>query len=254
MKRTIILTSVLAMGFTAANADVLGEWTFNNRASVATALESSNLDAGVSTLSSLQFNSSGGFGFDVAGPNNVPNTINDGYGFGGNSGEDVAFIHRATYFDGSAVPSPRPTADHYTSFGAGAGEGTGAALGNGNAPISFTITAGAQDVQVDSLTIDTTAGNAPLIVSFQEAGASVGNAVTLNGGNLNDTSVLSSAVVVGAGQTKTFTINLNSGSLDSAHIVNEFVLNGSVIPEPGTLSMIGAIGVAVLFIRRRFMM
>ena len=252
MKKTIILSIALAMGLATANADILGEWTFNNRASVATALQSSNLDAGVSSLSSLQFNSSGGFGFDSAGPNNVPNTVNDGYGFGGNSGEDVAFIHRATYFDGSAVPSPRPTADHYTSFGSASQEGTGADLGDGNAPISFTITAGAQDVRVDSLTTDTTTANAPLIVYFQQAGASAGNYVTLNSGNLTDTVLLSTPVVVGAGLTKTFTINLNSGSLNSGHVVNEFVLNGAVVPEPATLGLFATVGGGLLILRRRF--
>lgn len=216
-------------------ADILGEWNFNSGTTSAQLLASSNLNAGVSGLSALTFNT-----FDDFGNNKVPNSVHDGIGFGGNSGELVAFIHRANYFDGSAVPDPRPEADDFTSFGTGTLEGTSAALGNGNAPVWFTITAGAQALRVDSLTISTTTANAPLIVGFQEAGAAAGNTVILNGGNLSDRALLSSSIVVAAGQTKTFSISLNSGNLNSGHCVNEFVLNG-IIPEPNTYALLGGL-------------
>ena len=253
-KINYLLLSAFAGGLTVSslNAAVLGEWNFDNQGTVSTALSSSNLDAGVSILSSLQFNTSGGFGFDSAGVNAVPDTLNDGYGFGGNSGEQVAFIHRATYFDGSSVPDPRPTVDDYTSFGEGALEGTTAALGNGNAPLSFSITAGLQGLRIDSLMIDTTNANADLIVGFQRAGDAAGSTVTLNSGNLMDTADLTSSIVVSAGTSQTFTISLNSGSLNTGHVVNEFVLNGAVIPEPGTYAlMAGTLALGAVMLRRR---
>lgn len=263
MKQTLPL-SVACLGVMAMSslqAAVLAEWTFNDNSSLANALSSSNVDAGVSSVSGLQMNSSGGFGFDFAGLNNVPNSVNDGYGFGGAGGEQVMFTHRADYFDNAAVgggPNEKPNANSYTSWGPGDSggipQGTTAGLGDGNAPVSFTVSAGAQDVRIDSLTTTIAALNpgAALIVGFQEAGAAAGPTVTLNGGSgWTGTSLLISPVVIGAGQTKTFTFNLNSGSLNSNHNINEFALNGEVIPEPTTGILLGLTGLALALRRRR---
>ena len=170
------------------------------------------------------------------------------------------FTHRADYFDSSAVgggPQEKPDANSYTSFGpgdsGGVPQGTTAGLGDGNAPISFTVTAGAQDVRIDSLTTTIAALNpgAALIVGIQEAGAAAGPTVTLNGGSgWTGTSLLASPVVIGAGQTGTFTINLNSGALNSIHNIDEFVLNGEVIPEP-TAGILLGLGALVVTLRRR---
>lgn len=257
MIKAHISIACLGMMTTASlQAAVLAEWTFNDTSSLVNALSSSSVDAGVSSVSGLQMNSSGGFGFDFAGLSNVPNSVNDGYGFGGAGGESVMFTHRANYFDGSAVP-PRPNASSYTSFGAGdtggGPQGTTAGLGDGNAPVSFMVTAGAQDVRIDSLTSTIASANpgATLIVQFQEAGAAAGTQVTLNGGSgWTNTSLLTSPLVIGAGQTKTFTFNLNSGALNSFHNIDEFVLNGEVIPEPSAGILLG-LGALALTLRRR---
>jgi len=255
MKKAHISLACLGMMTTASlQAAVLAEWTFNDTSSLANALSSSSVDAGVSSVSGLQMNSAGGFGFDFAGLNNVPNSVNDGYGFGGaGGGVKVMFTHRANYFDGSTVPSPRPNTNSYTSFGSGASQGTAAGLGNGNAPVSFMVTAGTQDLRIDSLTTTIAAANpgSNLIVEFQEVGAAAGTAVTLNGGSSwTGTSLLTSPVVIGSGQTKTFTLNLNSGALNSFHNIDEFVLNGEVVPEPSVGILLG-LGTLALTLRRR---
>jgi hypothetical protein len=250
MKKAHISLACLGMMTTASlQAAVLAEWTFNNTSSLANALSSSSVDAGVSSVSGLQMNSGGGFGFDFAGLNNVPNSVNDGYGFGGaGGGVKVMFTHRANYFDGSG-----PNASSYTSLGSGASQGTAAGLGDGNAPVSFMVTAGAQDLSIDSLTTTIAAANpgSDLIVGFQEAGAAAGTTVTLNAGSSwTGTSLLASPVVIGAGQTKTFTFNLNSGALNSFHNIDEFVLNGEVVPEPSVGILLG-LGTLALTLRRR---
>lgn len=254
MKKTHISLACLGMMTTASlQAAVLAEWTFNDTSSQANALSASSVDAGVGSVSGLQMNSSGGFGFDFAGLSNAPSSVHDGYGFGGAGGESVMFTHRSDYFPGGG---PDPVND-YTSWGpgdtGGIAVGTTAGLGNGNAPVSFMVTAGAQDVRIDSLTTTIAALNpgAALIVQFQEAGAAAGTEVTLNGGSgWTNTSLLTSPVVIGAGQTKTFTFNLNSGALNSGHNIDEFVLNGEVIPEPSAGILLG-LGALALTLRRR---
>jgi|TARA_B110000305_G_C19448937_1_gene646573 hypothetical protein len=223
------------------NAAVIAEWTFDTGADSTARLASSGVPTGA-TISGLSFNSS----FTDVGPGAVPNDVHDGFGFGGNAGDQVIFLHRANYFDGSAVPSPRLTLADYTSWGQGSAQGTGGnLLSNGNAPISFTIGAGAlSSVTVDSLTIDFTSGGAS-IWQIQEAGAAEGAQGTLNPGNPLITVALNAPVEIGAGESKTFTINVNSGALNSLHNIDGLSLNGTVasIPEPssGILLCLGAL-------------
>ena len=218
----------------------LAEWTFNSGATSVELLAPSDVVEGA-TISGLSFNDS----FTDFGPGAVPNDVHDGFGFGGNGGDQVIFLHRANYFDGSAVPSPRPTVSDYTSWGQGSAQGTGAGSSNGNAPIAFTIGAdAATSVTVDSLTIDFTSGGAS-IWQIQEAGAVEGAPGTLNSGNPLITVALNAPVVIGAGESKTFTINVNSGALNSLHNIDGLALNGTVasIPEPssGILLCLGAL-------------
>ena len=108
-------------------------------------------------------------------------------------------------------------------------------------------------MSIDSLTTTIAAANPgpDLIVGFQEAGAAAGTTVTLNAGSSwTGTSLLASPVVIGAGQTKTFTFNLNSGALNSFHNIDEFVLNGEVVPEPSVGILLG-LGTLALTLRRR---
>ncbi|MEM9019277.1 MAG: PEP-CTERM sorting domain-containing protein [Planctomycetota bacterium] len=229
-----------------AHAALLGEWTFNTGTSTTQRLESTNNAAGV-TVSGLGFNDS----FDDFGPGAIPNNANDGIGFGGGiGGAQVMFLHRANYFDGGA-PSGL-----WTSFGnpgnANGNAGTGADLSSDpNAPFAFSITAGANEtITVESLSIQI-ANTTGVIFYFQEAGASPGSAVTLNAGNQSDNANLTTPVVIGPGQTKTFTINVNSGNLNSIHQLDNLAVNGTVIPEPGSIGLLALGGLCVLRRRRR---
>ncbi|MDB4553640.1 hypothetical protein N9012_04275, partial [Akkermansiaceae bacterium] len=101
--------TIFSMSSTAAlHAAVIAEWTFDTGANSAARLASSSVSTGA-TISGLSFNDS----FTDVGPGAVPNDVHDGFGFGGNSGDQVIFLHRANYFDGSSVPSPRPTVNDY---------------------------------------------------------------------------------------------------------------------------------------------
>ena len=136
MKKTHISLACLGMMTTASlQAAVIAEWTFDTGASTAARMASSNNASGV-TVSSLSFNDS----FSDFGPGAVPNDVHDGIGFGGNSGQQVMFLHRANYFDGTAP------AGKWTSWASGTSAGTGSNLSaDGNAPFAFTVTAGATE-------------------------------------------------------------------------------------------------------------
>ena len=46
----------------------------------------------------------------------------------------------------------------------------------------------------------------------------------------------------------------NTGSADFIHRIDNVTLNGTVIPEPGTIGLVSAAGLGILFIRRRLML
>ena len=144
-----------------ARADTLAVWNFDTGGSSAARLAASNAVAGASVSGLIMNTDAGGYGFEDFGPGAVPESVHDGYGFGGAAPDVyVMFLHRADYFDGSAVPDPRPTEEDYTSFGLGDGgtqpQGTTAGLGDGNAPISFTVSALlGQTVTISNLTVVT---------------------------------------------------------------------------------------------------
>jgi hypothetical protein len=216
---------------TGPGAAPIAEWNFNDSSSLLNALGSSAVTNGAA-VSGLTMNTDGsGFGFGFAGLSNVPNSVHDGYGFGGNSGEKVMFLHRAEYFDASTVPSPRPTTNDYTSFGPASGsgaQGTSAGLGDGNAPVYFTVTAETGKVViVESITCHMLSGSG-ILIGFQEAGETEGAIVTLPAGNNSGTAFLNAPLIIENGETKTFTMNFNSGGLNQSHLLNGFVLNGAV--------------------------
>ncbi len=206
----------------------IARWTFDSGTTSAQRLAASNFSQ-ASPVSALGFNTS----FTDFGLGVVPSGANDGFGFGGNSGDNVIFLKRANYFSDSPVPTPRPTEQAYSSWGAGAGVGTGADLSMiGNAPISFTVSADAlASVTVYSVTVDFTSGS-DIIFQFQEAGAPEGTGATLRASSPLATLPLPTPVEIGPGQTKTFTININSGNLNSNHNIDSIALNGMIVSPP----------------------
>lgn len=255
------INSFLFFGLLAAigsslSGATLGEWTFNDRTSQASALASSNNLPGVS-ISGLVFNTTPGtpaHGFHFAGLDNLPAPVYDGYGFGNNSGETVLFLRRAAFFNNSTVPNPRPSVDDYSSFGTGWEQGTSADLGPANAPVSFSVSAAAgYNVTVDSITLNKQLGP-DFLVFFQVAGAEPGNGITIANGKNAGTALLNDPVMVRAGETVIFTMNWNSGQLAQEWGINDIQLNGSVsaVPEPSSYGIIGGIVMfAFAMIRRR---
>ncbi len=205
----------------------IAEWTFNTGSTSAARRTAGNIAAGLS-LSTLNFNQS----FRDAGVEALPQAPHDSFGFGGDGGDTVIFLRRADYFDDSAVPSPRPSSEDYTSWGTGATAGTGAVLtANGNAPIAFTMTAGAlSSILVDSVIVDlTNAYGSSAVFQFQEAGGSPGPGVTVSGAQDARFRIpLATPVTVNPGESKTFTINLDSPSLGSGLNLDGIALHGTV--------------------------
>ena len=213
------LSGLLALSsLSALNADVVGQWTFNNSSNVATALQSSGVASGA-FVSSLMINPS----HDSVGVNAVPNTVNDGYGFGDDSGQNVMFFNRAEYFNNTNDTSNggiRPVGRTTTWDSA-------ATIIEGQ-PISFTVTADAiSTLTIDSLEVHKVSG-AALIGAFQEAGSAAGASVTLLNGDQTKTLPLNAPVVIQPGQSATFTMYANSGNLNSGHSLNRISVNGSV--------------------------
>lgn len=215
-----------ASGTVSALLDPAGDiasWDFNIGTTSA-ARRAVSATATGATVSALNFNAS----FTDAGIDVSPAVLNDGFGFGTNGGELSLRLRRANYLDTSAVPDPRPTEQSYTSWGDGATAGTGANLAaNGNAPIAFTVTANSDaPIIISSLTVDW-ASSGPITFQFQEAGATPGPSVTAAGvQNMRYVLPLAAQVVIDPGQTKTFTLNLNSDALGSGGNIDGIYLNG----------------------------
>ncbi|MGB1131104.1 MAG: hypothetical protein ACPG4K_13720, partial [Haloferula sp.] len=191
----------------------VGGWTFDNRSTLATALESSGTATGV-TVSPLNVNAS----HDFSGLSTVPDGDNDGYGFGGNAGESVMFIHRANYFNSQGLGT--------TTWGAPGGS-TGIDTTVANSPLSFTVTTDANTtLTLTSLTVDRTPSTATLY-HFQGDGFTPG--LSPPGSDNPASVILNAPAVIQPGETRTFTLNLNSGALNTAHVLNQITLNGTVV-------------------------
>lgn len=205
----------------------LGNWTFNATGSgsqsvrLASALGSSNVAAGL-TLSPLSMNSS----FDFAGFNNVPTSVNDGYGFGGNTGQSVLFLHRANYDNDSPSPNPRPEG-RVTSWGPANGAGISTSVTG--ATLSFTVSTNPfTTLTVNRLLVEGTGQGSDYLVRFQSADAAAGQSPAA--GRSAMTIWLNGPVVLGPSETRVFTVNLDSGALNSGHLINTISLFGSTAP------------------------
>jgi hypothetical protein len=194
----------------------LANWTFNDTSTLAAAMSASNVASG-SSISSLSINNS----FDFAGLNAEPSTANDGYGFGASGGANVIFLHRANFF----APGTSWT------------QGTGGDMSDdSNASMLFTVTADpGQVITIESLTHDLVSNTiSTTLFDFAEAGESRG--ASSPGGLIGDNEVdLPAPVTVGSGETRSFIIWLNSGVLNSGHRIDDFTLNGNILPRTPTV-------------------
>lgn len=218
--QSIAAISMGAVFISVSSAAVIGSYTFDDNTG-ATQFLIGNLDdpTNVATgagLSELGVNPSIGY----AGGNNVPPSGPDGFGFGGNLGEQVMFWRRAANGQsslwGTANDSRTPIAE---------------------APMNLTVSADPGfEVTVDSILIESV--NSPdainnLQVDGAPVGAAVTSAVTTNPYRQNLV-LLDVPVTVAGGTSTTFTVLWNSGSFDQLHKVNFIDVNGSVVPEPST--------------------
>jgi hypothetical protein len=160
----------------------------------------------------------------------IPDTDDDGYGFGGNNGEQVMFLHRANF-----VHTDEPTGN-YTSFGSPTGIGANAGNGDGNAPMSFTVQAGAEDISITGLEFALAANNntGALSFSLQYPGspAAITDMVSVDNLQSIKQTFASDIFIVRANSSKTFTIALDSQAKNSAYTLNQITLHGHVyVPE-----------------------
>jgi len=187
-------------------AEVLAQWNFDDTTTKETALSVSHVVDGVA-MTGLTLHDR----LEFAGLNTVPKSEVDGYGFGRNEGRQVLFLKRA---------------EQYTSSLWGS-DGTTAVEG---APLSFALRVDAVTaVKIESVIV--VYANGPnLLLYLQEADADRGAEALLKGERLLEEVSLNQPVVVRKGESKAFTINLNSGQFGSSHGINAIFLLGEVAP------------------------
>lgn len=192
-------------------AETIGQWAFDSGETTAELLASSAVENGV-TVSSLVINDA----VEDFGPEAVPDSNNDGMGFGTNiQGNQVLFWHRAAFFNNMGVGA--------TTWGAPGFDGIDTSVNT--APMSFTVTAKAgYDVTIESITVESE--NPGYLFYFQQAGQAAGQ--EYGGATATTTALLTSSVVIPEGTSKTFTVNWNSGALNAFFNIDAIVLNGTV--------------------------
>lgn len=242
-----VLIAALAVTADPTSAATVAEWNFNNTGTgtaaqrLSVAMGATSVASGLS-VSQLNINAS----FTLAGFNNVPASANnnDGFGFGnaGTPANSVIFIHRANYFNGENLG--------VTTWGNPVNT-PGVNTTVAGSPLNFTVTTDSlTTVTLNSVNIAGLGIGNVFFVGFQEAAAAVGTSSAAS--NTSATAFLTNPVVIGPNQTKTFTINLNSGNKNTEHTFNTITLDGTVtaVPEPSVIAWLpGLLGLA--FLRRR---
>ena len=197
---------VLVVLLNSTQAEVLAEWNFNDTTTEQTALSVSHGMEGLS-VTGLKLQDQ----IEFVGLNAVPKSEVDGYGFGKNMGRQVLFLKRAEQYVSSQWGDNVTTAVE-------------------SAPLSFSL-------RVDSVTAVRVEGvivvhgiGPSLLLYFQEADASRGAEALLKGDRFLQVVSLDEPIVVRKGESKAFTINLNSGSFGSSHGIDAIMLLGKVAP------------------------
>ena len=205
-KIKLVLYVVLVALLNSAQAEILAQWNFDDTTTKETALSVSHVVDGVAMTLLTPHES-----MEFAGLNAVPKSEDDGYGFGRNEGRQVLFLKRA---------------EQYAS-GLWGSDGTTAVEG---APLSFALRVDAVTaVKIESVIV--VYANGPnLLLYLQEADADRGAEALLKGERLLEEVSLSQPVVVRKGESKAFTINLNSGQFSSSHGIDAIFLLGEVAP------------------------
>ena len=197
---------VLVVLLNSAQAEVLAEWNFNDTTTKETALSVSHGVDGLS-VTGLWLQDQ----IEFVGLNAVPKSEVDGYGFGKNMGRNLLFLKRAEQDASSQWGDDVTTAVE-------------------GAPLSFSL-------RVDSVTAVRVEGvivvhgvGPSLLLYFQKADASRGAEALLKGDRFLQAVSLDEPIVVRKGESKAFTINLNSGSFGSSHGIDAIFLLGEVAP------------------------
>ena len=208
-KMKLVLYIVLVALLNSAQAEVLAQWNFDDTTTRETALSVSHVVEGVAMTGLTPHES-----MEFAGLNTVPKSEDDGYGFGRNEGRQVLFLKRA---------------EQYAS-GLWGSDGTTAVEG---APLSFALRVDAVTavtaVKIESVIV--VYANGPnLLLYLQEADDARGPEGLLKSERLLEEVSLEKPLVVRKGESKAFTINLNSGQFGSSHGIDAILLLGEVAP------------------------
>ncbi|MEM1165556.1 MAG: hypothetical protein AAGI30_04625 [Planctomycetota bacterium] len=216
--RTVAVSGIATLLSSAASAQAIGAYTFNAGPTSADRLMPSNVPAGV-TLSSLELASNGTL--EDAGVNAVPNSTNDGFGFGGNLGEQVMFWHRAASGATSSWGSLNNPSTANTTV----------AEPGDTASMSFIVTAGANEVvAVEGVIVQAILASSPdFFVACQPAGG-LSPAVlgTASAPFRVADSRFGAPLVILPGQSQDFTIAWNSGNFNQSFALNQITVVGSV--------------------------
>jgi hypothetical protein len=205
-KIKLFLYGGLVAMLSSTQAEVLAQWNFNDTTTEETALSVSHVVDGLALTPLTPHNQ-----MEFVGLNQLPKSDVDGYGFGKNEGRQVLFLKRA---------------EQYTSSLWGR-DGTTAVEG---APLSFALRVDAVTaVKIESVIV--VYANGPnLLLYLQEADADRGTEALLEGERLLQEVSLNQPLVVHKGESKAFTINLNSGQFGSSHGIDVIMLLGEVAP------------------------
>ena len=189
-----------------AQAEVLAQWNFNDTTTEETALSVSHVVDGLALTPLTPHDQ-----MEFVGLAKVPKSEIDGYGFGKNEGRQVLFLKRAEQYASSLWGN----------------DGTTVVEG---APLSFALRGDAVTaVKIESVIV--VHGNGPnLLLYLQEADAARGPEALLKSECLLQEVSLEQPLVVRQGESKAFTLNLNSGQFASSHGIDAILLLGEVAP------------------------
>ena len=233
--KSIICLPVIILCVSTSKAELIGEYTFNDTGSgtiaqrMPVAMGATSVVA-EATLSELLTNTT--FQLDFAGFNNVPNTDYDGYGFGANiHASKVIFFYRA---------------EQYYETAWFINNNMSAAV----QPLNFTVTAepGCM-ITVESITI-TPGARIYTVYACQEALTGTVLGTTYGTDTYDPLEVPLDTPVEISSTSKTFTIYMNSVAYGTPNQFDNIAVNGTVVPEPVTIGILGLATFGLIIFQR----